>query len=272
MITSTANGHIKEIRKLRDKKFRQESGLFFAEGLRIATEAIIRNFEIVELIVAPDLIKNQKIQKMVEQYGREGKSIVEVSGDVFSSLSNKDGPQGIGLVAVQNYLDLETVELKKGDIWIGLDSIADPGNLGTILRTGDAVGSKGVILIDNCVDAYDPTTLRASMGAIFTQKIAKTNCDQFIQWKDKQNYTCVGTSDSAPRYYHEVDYPEKLILLMGSERMGLQKPLERACSKIVAIPMKGGCDSLNLAVATALVLYEIPRRWAGTGQEKKETS
>ncbi len=267
MITSSANAHIKEVRKLREKKYRQESGLFFAEGLRIVTEAVNRRAEIVELIVAPDLIKSQKILQMIEQYGREGKNVIEVSSEVFSSLSRKDGPQGVGLIAVQNWVELESVTINGGEIWIGLDSIADPGNLGTILRTGDAAGAKGVILLDNCVDPFDPTTLRASMGAIFTQKVVKSTSDTFIQWINENKYDCIGTSDDATDYYHTFNYPEKLVLLMGSERMGLQKSLKDVCSSIVAIPMAGGCDSLNLAVATALVLYEIPRNWASRNRK-----
>jgi TrmH family RNA methyltransferase len=270
MITSSANAHIKEVRKLREKKYRQESGLFFAEGVRIVTEAVNRKAKIVELIVAPDLIKNQKILQMVEQYGREGKNVVEVSSEVFSSLSRKDGPQGVGLIAVQNWVDLESITIDTGDIWIGLDSIADPGNLGTILRTGDAVGAKGVILLDNCVDPFDPTTLRASMGAIFTQMVIKSTSEKFIQWKNGNNFECIGTSDDATDCYQTFNYPEKLVLLMGSERTGLQKILKDACSGIVAIPMAGGCDSLNLAVATALVLYEIPRNWVGRNRQLKE--
>ncbi|TLN13658.1 RNA methyltransferase, partial [bacterium] len=144
-----------------------------------------------------------------------------------------------------------------GDCWVVLDSVADPGNLGTILRTSDSTGCRGVILLDQSTDPYDPSCIRASMGALFSQTLVKASFEEFTDWKRSTGIQVVGTSDKAQQNYHSYDYPRNLALLMGSERQGLQaKPLE-ICDSVVRIPMVGNSDSLNLAVATAVVLYEI---------------
>jgi len=142
-------------------------------------------------------------------------------------------------------------------LWTALDSVADPGNLGTIMRTMDAVGGRGIILIGQCVDAYDPSSMRASMGAIFSLEIIKTDLQDFIEWKRNNNVMLIGTSDKASTLYTGVQYPGDLILLMGSERQGMDPELEAICDLTVRIPMEGSSDSLNLSIANAIVLYEI---------------
>ena len=141
--------------------------------------------------------------------------------------------------------------------WVALDSVADPGNLGTILRTHDAVGGQGVILLDQSTDPYDPSAMRASMGALFTQTLVKASFHEFADWKRQQASHVVGTSDKASTDYHAYQYPPSLVLLMGSERQGLQQQHLALCDEVVSIPMLGKSDSLNLAVAAAVVLYEI---------------
>lgn len=257
MITSTSNPTIKAIRKLAERKERQQTGTFFMEGLRIVGEAMQRGWELQHLIVAPELLVSLFGRQLVEQAVESGISILEVSTEVFQSLSVKEGPQGIAGVGRQRWTRLEDVSLSSGGTWIALDSVADPGNLGTILRTSDAAGCKGVILLDQSTDPYDPAAIRGSMGAVFSQPLVKTTLAEFARWKRENQVSVIGTSDKARQDYHSYRYPPALVVLMGSERLGLQEHHIALCDEMVSIPMQGTSDSLNLAVATALVVYEV---------------
>ena len=256
MITSSANQHIKEIRRLRDRKYRSETGLCYIEGIRIVFEAIKQNVEILELIYSPELSISTLIKEILDQARFRLIVITEVSKPVFEYLSNKDGPQGIAAVIRQKWFSLENIEII-GDVWVGLYEIADPGNLGTIMRTCDAVQASGIILIDNCTDPYDPSAVRGSMGGLFSARLCKTSSGLFTRWVEKNNVNVIGTSDQARADYRKIKYPRGMVLLMGSERQGIPEALQRICIDRVSIPMKGSCDSLNLSVATSIILYEI---------------
>jgi TrmH family RNA methyltransferase len=266
MITSLSNERIKTIRKLQDRKSRQESGLFYIEGLRIVAEALEQaaagRAKVDTLVVAPDLLKSSFGQQLVTEQRELGVPVLEVSSEVFERISLKEGPQGIAAVMQQQWQSVEETRLKVGQAlashtWVALDSVADPGNLGTILRTHDAVGGQGVILLDQTTDPYDPSAVRGSMGALFTQALVRASFSEFARWKRQHGYPVVGTSDKAEMDYHQYRYPPELVLLMGSERQGLQEHHLALCDAVVSIPMLGKSDSLNLAVATAVVLYEI---------------
>lgn len=213
--------------------------------------------EIETLVVAPQLLNSTFGQELVESQRQRGTSILEVTEDVFESFSVKEGPQGIGAVVRQRWETLDKLEFGDGLCWVALESPQDPGNVGTIMRTGDAVGTNGLILLDNATDPYDPAALRASMGAIFSQRLVKASFGEFAAWVKKHGYNVVGTSDKGSVDYQETDYVAPLILLMGSERQGLSPEQQKACNTMVRIPMVGRSDSLNLAVATCVVLYEI---------------
>lgn len=257
MITSSANERIKQIRKLQERKERLESGLFYLEGLRIVGEAVDAGAAVETLVVAPELLKSEFGQKLVEDQTRRGTAVLEVSADVFRRMALKDGPQGIAAVVRQNWLPLSRARPQPGRPWIALDAVADPGNLGTILRTSDAAGGEGVILLDQSTDPYDPSAVRASMGALFDQKIVRASFDEFAAWKKAGEWSLVGTSDKAEQDYHTCRYPTALVILMGSERQGLLPQHLALCDQVISIPMLGKSDSLNLAVATAVVLYEV---------------
>jgi TrmH family RNA methyltransferase len=266
MITSLANERIKAIRKLQDRKAREESGLFTVEGLRIVAEAVEQaeagRATIDTLIVAPELLKSAFGRDLVAEQVSRGVPALEVSAEVFERLSLKEGPQGLAAVIRQRWLPLQEARLEvsqnpASNTWVALDSVADPGNLGTILRTHDAVGGQGVILLDQSTDPYDPSAVRGSMGALFTQSLVRAKFSEFAEWKRRLGYPVVGTSDKARVDYHTYQYPPGMVLLMGSERQGLQEHHLALCDEVVSIPMLGKSDSLNLAVATAVVLYEI---------------
>lgn len=256
MITSTSNPKIKFIRKLRTKKFRDETQLFYVEGPRIISEAIDAKWNFEQVYYSQELITDHYSNKLLGKLLSSNIECLKVDKQVFESFSIKDGPKGLAAVLVQKTYDLNYLH-EFGGLWVGLDRIQDPGNLGSILRTLDAVGGSGVILIDQCTDPFDIAAVRGSMGALFSLKIIKTCSNNLLEFLDKKNISMIGTSDKSDNDYQAIQYNNDMILLMGSEREGLSVTLTQGCDKLVRIPMVGKSDSLNLAVATSICLYEI---------------
>ncbi|MEI7769408.1 MAG: RNA methyltransferase [Chloroflexales bacterium] len=257
MITSSANPTVRQIRALRQRKERERTGLFFIEGVRLVGEAVQLGADVQALVVAAELLASPFARDLVDQQAAAGAQIIEVSAEVFAGLSQKDGPQGLAAVARQRWTPLSNVRLGQPPGWVALVDSADPGNLGTILRTADAVGAAGLILLGATTDPYDPAALRASMGAIFAVQLARASFDEFAAWKRSSAAFLVGASDKAPVDYQDVAYPQPLVLLMGSERQGLSPAQQALCDQLVSLPMRGRSDSLNLAVATGVLLYEL---------------
>jgi len=257
IITSFANQTVKFIRKLEQKKYRQETGQYFIEGLRTVGEAVQTGAPIESLIISPELLISDFGQRLLTHPSLENVERIEVSTEIYKKIAHKNGPQGIGALVHQNWQKLNTITVQPEDVWVILDEIGDPGNLGTILRTADAVGCRGVILTGFSTDPYDPTAVKASMGSIFSLELVQTDWAQLHVWYSAQKLTLVGTSDSAEMDYQAVRYQRPLGVVMGSERHGLSPEVAAACDWMVHIPMEGRCDSLNLAVATGVILYEV---------------
>ena len=258
MITSLSNSTIVAIRKLHSLKDRRATGLFLAEGLRVVGQALDSGAEIRQLIICPDLLISEYGQQLVGRARKLGIDCLEVNEPVFASLARKDTPQGIAGVIAQRWQALETLTPRKRELWVGLQAVQNPGNLGTILRTCDAVGATRLLLLDDCTDPYDPAAVKASMGSIFTVQLTKTHAEAFQAWHaEHEEMVIVGTSDHAEEDYAQTVYPQTCLLLMGSERQGLPDEYVQLCKKMVRIPMEGSCDSLNLAVATGIILYQI---------------
>ncbi|MDQ2742866.1 MAG: RNA methyltransferase [Chloroflexota bacterium] len=268
VITSKSNPRVKAIRALRHRKEREATSLFFVEGIRIVTEAVELEVPIIEYVVAPELLTSRRGQETDAKLQARHIPRLEVSVEVFQTLSVKEGPRGIGAVVRQRWMQLEDVRLETGIGWVALDAPQDPGNVGTILRTCDAVGAAGVMLLDQATDPYDPTALRASMGAIFSRHLVRAEFPQFLSWTREHGYPLVGTSDAAETLYDCTDYRLPLILLMGNEQHGLSPDQQAACGLMVRIPMAGRSDSLNLAVANGVMLYELLRRERRRGIEQ----
>jgi RNA methyltransferase, TrmH family len=263
IITSRNNPKIKQIRALLKRSERERTGQALVEGLRMVTEALRYPQRVRQLIVAPELLRGQHGRPLLQEQRQKGLPCLCVSAEVFQGFSLKDNPQGIAAVVSQQWELLEQVRLSTEDFWVALEAVQNPGNLGTILRTCDATGCRGVFLLDHATDAYDPTALRASMGAIFSQRLVKTSFQALADWKRFYHYPVVGASDAAVLNYRQADYPSPMILLMGSERQGLSSEQQALCNFIVGIPMRGSSDSLNVSIANAVVLYEILHRRGG---------
>ncbi len=256
-ITSFTNLKIKHIRKLEHKKYRRETGLFFINGLRIVGEAVQTGAAIESLVVAPDLLVSKFGHTLLEDSKVRDVALIEVSEEIFEKIAHKHGSGGIGAVVHQRWQNLDAIQATRQDLWVALDAVANPGNLGTIMRTAEAVGCRGVILLGHSTDPYTPVAVKASMGAVFSVALIQAEWKAFQMWLLNNNLTMVGTSDSAMMDYQALDYQRPLVLLMGSERHGLSKEMSASCDHMVQIPMTGRSDSLNLAAATAVMLYEI---------------
>jgi TrmH family RNA methyltransferase len=256
-ISSRSNPRIKQIRGLRNRKEREQSGLFFIEGLRIVTEAVQTGADIETLIVTPQLLDTRIGQEFLHGPCRTRSPCLVVTEDVFASLASKETAHGIGAVVRQRWERVEDLHPSGELCWLALDGIQYPGNLGTILRTGDAVGCAGALLLGTTTDPYDPAAVRASTGAIFSQRLARASFTDFCAWKRWHRCTVVGTSPAAATDYQAVAYRPPVVLFMGCERHGLSAEEQALCDVTVRIPMVGRSDSLNLAVATGIVLCEI---------------
>jgi TrmH family RNA methyltransferase len=257
-IINNINHHsIRHIRRLRLPEERDQTGLYYIEGLRFVAQAISHGAIIETLVVSRPLLSHPYAERLLNRQQRAGTPILHVTPAVLHNISLVDDPQGIGAVVRQRRERL--VDIKPGNelCWIAHHVVRSPGNLGTILRTSEAVGGAGIIVLDEHTDPYDPTAVRATMGALFGQHIVRATIGEFMQWKQRNHYMLVGTSPSATQDYHAVAYRHPTILLMGEERKGLPPELQALCDVMVRIPMVGQSDSLNLAVATSVMLYEL---------------
>jgi len=258
MITSTTNTRVRDIRSLQRRKERDSRGLAYVEGIRTVLGALESDWgDVALLIVAPDLLKSDRALKGIAEAEKRGIERLDISAEVFKTLSNRDGPQGLSAVVRQRWTSLRSLELEDGDTWIALTAVADPGNLGTILRTADGAGASGIILLENSTDPWAHSAMRASTGAIFSRHLVRAEWPTFLAWAREQTVTLVGAADDAETPYRGANYGARTILLLGSEREGLSTEQREACDQLVAIPMRGQVDSLNLGVAASLVLYEI---------------
>jgi TrmH family RNA methyltransferase len=259
-ITSFSNPLVKQARSLRDKKERRREGLFLAEGLRILTEAREAGFLPQRIFFAAGQ-RHALLDRLIAETEAAGGEAIETNADILHKISGKDNPQTVLGVFPAFSTRLEELDRSAADLWIVAQALRDPGNLGTILRTGDAVGAGGLILVDECVDPFSVEAVRASMGALFTQKIAAAPWDQFLAWLRSGPGELVGTSLNATMDYQQPRYAKPCFILVGNEAQGLPATYEQACDLLVKIPMRGKADSLNAAVATAVMAYEVFNQW-----------
>jgi TrmH family RNA methyltransferase len=256
LIASRNNPRVKAIRDLRQRKERERSGRFFVDGIQLVAAAIQLGAEVETLVVAPDLLTSRFARDLLRQQRERGIDCLEVTAEVFESLASKEAAQGIGAVLRQRWLPLARASPGDG-CWVALEEVHYPGNLGTILRSCEAIGGAGTILLGHTTDPYDPAAVRASLGAIFAQRLVRASLAELADWKRRHGCVAIGTSPAATVDYQAVAYPPPLVLLMGSEPRGLSAAGLALCDMVVRIPMVGQGDSLNLAVAASVMLYEI---------------
>lgn len=259
-VTSLANPIIKDLRSLTIKKFRDQQKSFLVEGLELVQDALAQGWSIKTLIVAKSAKGKIDYEPVAARCFARGGLVLEVTEKIMGSISRRDNPQLVMAVFEQRYQDLQSVKFAKEDVYIALDRVRDPGNLGTIIRTADAVGAKGVILVGDTTDPFSLETVRATMGSIFSVPLFRQKENEFINWSKQFKGLIVGTHLKGSVDYRRVDYQaQPVVLLMGNEQQGLPDSLVEACTKLVRIPQAGRADSLNLAIASGIMLYEIRR-------------
>ena len=259
-ITAFSNPLVRRVRLLREKRHRREERLFIAEGLRILADAEAAG-RIPRYVFRTAAMRDHPLVRRIEPLCEAaGGEAIETNVDILHKLSGKDNPQTVLGVFEEFATDLATIDRDAAGLWIVAQALRDPGNLGTILRTGDAVGAGGLILVDDCADPFSVEAVRASMGALFSQAIARAPWHAFVGWLRGGAGTLVALSLRAELDYREADYPAPVFLLVGNESQGLPETYEAACDLRVTLPMRGRADSLNAAMATAVMAYEVSGR------------
>jgi TrmH family RNA methyltransferase len=256
-ITGFSNPTVKFLRSLREKKHRKAAGKFLAEGLRLLTDARESGHLPEVLVMAEERDSHPLLAALEADVLAAGGEVIETSAEILGKITGKDNPQAVAGVFAEFDTGLAAIDRSSAKIWLVAQALRDPGNLGTMLRTGDAVGAGGLILIDDCADPFSTEAVRASMGAVFTQRIAQARWDEFLPWLRSGPGQLVAASlrDAVP--YRGAPYAAPCFVMVGNERRGLPQDYEIACDLRVTMPMKGRADSLNAAVAAAVLAYEV---------------
>jgi TrmH family RNA methyltransferase len=256
-ITGLSNPTVKYLRSLRDKKHRRRERRFLAEGLRLLTDARETGRLPEMLVMAEGRDHHPLLSALETEVAAAGGEILEVTEEVLSKITGKDNPQAVAGVFAEFDSSLASLDRSQAKIWLVAQALRDPGNLGTMLRTGDAVGAGGLILIDDCADPFSVEAVRASMGAIFTQQVAQARWDEFIGWLRGGTGQLVAASLRDAQPYRGAPYQAPCFVMIGNESRGLPEEYELACDLRVTMPMRGRADSLNAAVAGAVLAYEV---------------
>lgn len=259
-ITSTQNPKVKSVVKLRNKRERDQSHLFLIEGYRELLRACSCNQKIQTLFICPKLFLGENEKHLIKQIEKRGANIIECEISIFEKMSYRDRPDGLLAIAKQSPFLLENLKLKENPFVVVAVSIEKPGNLGTILRSADAVGVDAVIVADKVTDIYNPNVVRASVGTLFTQPVVQASSKEIFAWLRRYNFQTITTSPSADEHYTKPDYKKATAIVVGSEQYGLPEEWFNESSLNVSIPMKGAADSLNAATSTTLMLYEVLRQ------------
>jgi TrmH family RNA methyltransferase len=268
-VTSLANPIIKDIKALTNKKSREESGTFLAEGLKLVIDAIELGWAIRTLVYAKGAKGKPLVEQMAAKTVASGGLVLEVSEKVIASITRRDNPQMVVGIFEQRWTPLKGIRLSEGETWVALDRVRDPGNLGTIIRTADAAGASGIILLGETTDPFSLETVRATMGSVFAVSVARATPEEFIAWRKSAGVSVVATHLAGAVDYRTIDYRKKpVVLLMGNEQSGLPEQLAREADALARIPQQGRADSLNLAVATAVMLFEARRHLLSLAEGK----
>lgn len=261
IISSPSNPIIKDIKALEMRKRRKETGLFLVEGLRSVIEGVELGAQLKYIAYHIETADKPDLKHCVAYCDDCGGLALEVTSEVLAKLSNKDNPQSVIGVFEQRFSRLSDIDTKVAKCWVVLEQVRDPGNLGTIMRTVDAIGADGVILIDQCCDPYSVEAVRATMGSLFSVKLVQTTREDFIKWRAGWTGDVIGTTLQTSVDFREVKPKSPVLLMMGNEQAGLSDALREIATTCIRLPMNGRADSLNLSVATGICLYALMEPW-----------
>jgi len=257
IITGYSNPTVKFVRSLREKKYRRLERKFLAEGLRLLTDAREGGRLPEILLMAQGREGHPLLDELEALVDAAGGEVIELPVDILVKVTGKENPQAVAGVFAEWDTSIQMIDRNAAPIWLVAHAMRDPGNLGTMLRTADAVGAGGLILIDDCVDPFSVEAVRASMGAIFTQKLAQARWEDFSAWLRAGPGQLVAASLREAVPYRGAPYAGPCFVMVGNESRGLPEEYEMACDLRVTMPMKGRADSLNAAVAGAVLAYEV---------------
>lgn len=255
LVTSLTNTTVKAVRALHMRKEREETGLFLAEGLKIVIEAVENGRAPSILLYGPDASDHPVLQRAIEATLHVGGEVIEVTREILEKIARRDNPQAVLGVFEQVFTPLSDLDPTASNAFVALEAVRDPGNLGTIVRTADAAGCGAVILVGECCDPYSVEAVRATMGSIFATPIVKASIAEFLAWRAAWPGSVVGTLLTADVDHRSAAYMAPSLIVMGNEQQGLTPDMAAACDVNVKIPMRGRADSLNLSVATGIMIY-----------------
>lgn len=254
-ITSLTNPTVKAVRALHLRKGREETGQFLAEGLKIVTEAVELGRPPRILLYGPEARDHPLLKAAIKATLAAKGEAIEVTREILEKISRRDNPQTVVAVFNQSFAPIQSLNTQDRPVFVALHAVRDPGNLGTIVRTADAAGCGGVILVGECCDPFSVEAVRATMGSIFAVPIYRLSIPEFLAWRESWPGSVVGTLLTATVDHRTADYRRPTLLLMGNEQQGLTPELAASCDVNVKIPMRGRADSLNLSVATGIMIY-----------------
>jgi len=266
IITSAANPLVKRVRSLADRKYRRQQGAFVVEGVQPVGRALEAGWEVEVLIVAPDLLAGTAAAIVVGRVAGQGIRVAQVSAELFGRMSDREGPSGLAAIVRGGLTRPGDLPTGPGSVYVALHDIGNPGNLGTIIRTADATGAAGVILIGHTADPFAPAAVKASMGSLFSVPVAHVaDAGEFFRWASQASVRVLATSGRADREHWTTAYRPPLAILLGSEGTGLPAEVLEQADERISIPMTGTAESLNLAVAAGVMLYEVRRQLTAAG-------
>jgi TrmH family RNA methyltransferase len=248
-----------EVHNLQDRHHRDAHGLFYAEGVRNFVQLADNGFDFVTILYSERLLTAPLARKLVRRLRRRGIPTIGLSPEQFRKVSRTKRASGVSAIVRQRWARIHGVRPKSGLCWIVLGQVRSLGNFGTLIRTSEAVGGAGFILLENSVDLYSPVALRASMGALFRQQFVRTSTRSLRHWIRRHRLHVIGASPDGAVDFHQLSFPRSALLFLGEERMGLTYEQREMCHQLVRIPMVGAADSLNLGVAGSLLMYEVYR-------------
>jgi TrmH family RNA methyltransferase len=270
-ISGFSNPTVKYLRSLRDKKHRKRAGQFLVEGLRLLEDGRASGRVPQLLVMAEGNMRaaggHEVLARLISAVEAAGGEVITTTPDILSKITGKDNAQSVAGVFDEWDTGLAALDRSAAPIWLVAQALRDPGNLGTMLRTGDAVGAGGLILIDDCADPFSAEAVRASMGAVFTVPLAQARWEDFVPWlrggagEHGGQLVAASLRDAVP--YRGAAYQAPCFILVGNESQGLPQAYEEACDLRVTMPMRGRADSLNAAVAAAVLAYEVLAGIAG---------
>lgn len=259
-LTSVHNPKVKQVLHLRDRHERDQTGLFLIEGYREILRATDAGWNIQTLFTCQDLFLGSNEPALIQRLISRGTIVLSCAEKVFQKMSYRDRPDGLLAIAPQKHLTLDDLKTPSLPFYVVAEAIEKPGNLGTILRSSDAVGVSGLIVCDRCTDIYNPNVVRASVGTLFTVPTVEAKGEETLRWLKSQGILILAATPQASHEFTQVNLNQPLAIAVGTEQLGLSERWMQQADIQVRIPMRGVADSLNVAMATTLLLYEVLRQ------------